>query len=98
MERKEASKLARQAIKMVGAAGKVRYTTRSSLSFDFVLDFYEDWDEENQRYTTEFKEALIKACDEIGLKEYSDPTNDIMTDYFGCNNSMICYNGSAFRM
>ena len=90
MEKQEASKLAREAIKLAGAKGKVKYKTRDSLSFDFIVDFYEEDEEGNCSY--KFAKAIKEACDKIGLKEYSDPTNDIMTDYFGCNNSMIDYN------
>ena len=49
------------------------------------------------RVVAGYLQGYIDACDEIGLKEYSDPTNDIMTDYFGCNNSMIDYNGMNIK-
>lgn len=93
MDKKTASKLARQAIKLANASGKVSYRCRDSLSFDFVVDFYES--NENDECTYKYAKAIKKACDEVGLKEYSDPTNDIMSDYFGCHNSMISYNSCS---
>lgn len=84
MDKKQASKLA-------GAKGKVSYRCTDSISFDFIIDFHEM--DENGDYSYKFAKAIKKACDKVGLDEYSDPTNDMMTDYFGCNNSMISYNG-----
>ena len=95
MEKKEASKLAREAIKLAGAKGKVRYSTRDSMSFDFIVNFYEDDGDWNCSYN--FAKAIMDACEKVGLREYSDPTNDLMTDYWGCNNSMILYNGTNLK-
>lgn len=91
MEKKEASKLARQAIKIANARGKVKYTTRDSLSFDFIVEFSEY--DENGNCSYIYAKQIKEACNRIGLREYSDPTNDLMTDYFGSNNSAIWYNG-----
>jgi hypothetical protein len=37
-------------------------------------------------------EAVRKAVHDNKLV-YSDPTNDAMSDYFGCANSMVLFNG-----
>jgi hypothetical protein len=95
MNRSEASKLAREAIKLAGARGKVKYTTRESLSFDFIVNFQEY--DENDNCFYKFAKAIKEACDKLGLVAYTDPTNDIMTDYFGCNNSMVDYNGTNIK-
>ena len=88
MTKKEASALARKAIKLSGLKG-VTYRTEDSASFDFIVWFSSD------NSSDEIKATLRKACDEVGLKEYTDPENDPMTDYFGCNNSMILFNGGS---
>lgn len=89
MTKKEASVLARKAIKLSGLKG-ITYRTDDGVSFDFIVDFYSD------DSSDEVKANLRKACDEVGLKEYSDPDNNPYTDYFGCNNSMILFNGGSF--
>ena len=66
MEKQEASKLAREAIKLAGAKGKVKYKTRDSLSFDFIVDFYEE--DEEGHFSYKFAKAIKEAFDEIGLK------------------------------
>lgn len=88
MTKKEASALARKAIKLSGLKG-VTYRTEDSASFDFIVWFSSD------DSSDEIKAKLRKACDEVGLKEYTDPSYDPMTDYFGCNNSMILFNGGS---
>ena len=42
MDKKTASKLARGAIKVANAKGKVKYQTRESLSFDFIVNFLKE--------------------------------------------------------
>lgn len=86
MTKKEASVLARKAIKLSGLKG-VTYRTEDGMNFDFIVWF------RSENSSDEIKAKLRKACDEVGLKEYYDPENDAMTDYFGCNNSMILFNG-----
>lgn len=86
MTKKEASALARKAIKLSGLKG-IKYKTEDGMNFDFIVWF------SSENETDEIRATLRKACDEVGLKEYSDPENDLMTDYFGCNNSMILFNG-----
>lgn len=88
MTKKEASVLARKAIKLSGLKG-VTYRTEDSASFDFIVWFSSD------DSSDEIKAKLRQACDEVGLKEYTDPEYDPMTDYFGCNNSMILFNGGS---
>ena len=88
MTKKEASTLARKAIKISGLKG-ITYKTEDSVSFDFIVWF------RSEDSTDEIQTKLKKACEKVGLKEYSDPTNDAMTDYFGYNNSMILFNGSS---
>ena len=95
MEKKEASRLAREAIKLANAVGKVRFRTRDSISFDFIVDFYEE--DENGDYSYKYGKAIKEACEKVCLRQYSDPENDIMTDYFGCHNSMIDYNGCNIK-
>lgn len=95
MERIQASKLAREAIKLAGAKGKVKYRVTDSFSFDFIVDFREY--DENGDISYKYARAVKEACDKLGLKAYSDPTNDAMTDYFGCNNAMVDYNGTAIK-
>ena len=87
-KRKEASVLARKAIKLSGLKG-ITYKTEDSVSFDFIVWF------SSENSSEEVKSALRKACEEVGLKSYSDPNNDVMTDYFGCHNSMILFNGGS---
>ena len=81
MERKEAGKLIRKIIKDLGI--KATYKTESSISFDFIV-----W----IRGDDKDMEAVKKAVYENHLV-YSDPTNDAMSDYFGCANSMVLFNG-----
>ena len=88
MTKKEASALARKAIKLSGLKG-ITYRTEDGMSFDFIVWFSSD------ESSDEVKATLRKACEEVGLKDYSDPNNDPMTDYFGCHNSMILFNGGS---
>lgn len=88
MTRKEASALARKAIKLSGLKG-VTYRTEWGGGFDFIVWF------DSEDSSDEVRAVLKKACDEVGLVAYTDPTNDAMVDYFGCNNSMILFNGRS---
>lgn len=88
MTKKEASALARKAIKLSGLKG-ITYRTDDGMSFDFIVWFG------SEDSSDETKAKLREACDAVGLKEYSDPENDPYTDYFGANNSMILFNGGS---
>lgn len=61
----------------------VTYKSDFSISFDYVIRLHgDDADYEKAR-------KLIRDNGFI----YSDPENDMMTDYFGCNNSLVTFNG-----
>lgn len=81
MDRKEAGKIVRKIIKDLGI--KATYKTDFSISFDFIV-----W----IRGDDKDMEAVRKAVHDNKLV-YSDPTNDAMSDYFGCANSMVLFNG-----
>ncbi|MBQ1758995.1 MAG: hypothetical protein IIZ94_04850 [Prevotella sp.] len=89
MTKKEASALARKAIKLSGLKG-ITYRTDDSMSFDFIVNFY------SEDSSDEVKATLRKACDEVGLKAYRDPDYNPYIDYFGCNNASIWFNGGSF--
>ena len=81
MDRKEAGKIVRKIIKDLGI--KATYKTDFSMSFDFIV--WISGDDKDM-------EAVRKAVHDNKLV-YSDPTNDAMSDYFGCANSMVLFNG-----
>lgn len=71
MDKKEASATIRKMIKELGI--KAKYSVKTSLSFDFVADISgDDGDLEKVRF----------AVKKLNLV-YSDPANDIMSDYWG---------------
>ena len=82
MTGKEAGKLIRKLLKDNGIKATYRTDTRG-YTFDFVM--YINGDDADY-------EKVAKLVRENGMV-YSDPDNDIMTDYWGCNNSLILFNG-----
>lgn len=81
MNIKEARQIVKQFIKDNNLRGKVSYRAEDSISFDFIFYFTGD-----DKYLELIKKGLKKLV-------YSDPENDMMSDYFGCHNSMLVYNG-----
>lgn len=61
----------------------VTYKSESSISFDFVVWLSGD--------IADYEKASKLIRDNGFI--YSDPTNDVMTDYFGCHNSLVLFNG-----
>ncbi|MEE0060237.1 MAG: hypothetical protein UE295_05355 [Acutalibacteraceae bacterium] len=81
MERKEAGKLIRKLLKENGI--KATYKTESSYTFDFVI-WINGKDEDYERVA-----ELVRKANLV----YSDPENDVMTDYWGSHNSLVLFNG-----
>jgi hypothetical protein len=61
----------------------VSYKSESSYCFDYVISI--DGREEDYE----------KASKLLHKYSYSDPENDMMSDYFGCHNSLILFNGKG---
>ena len=83
MTRAEASKKVRELLKAIGV--KAKFRCKDSFVCDYVLSI--DCDKQDE-------EKVRKMVRDNNLR-YSDPENDAMRDYFGCNNALVFVNGCA---